>query len=719
MNRHSLLSFIVVAGLAMSAQGASELLWDMEHISETNGGAKLTLHHPRYCEISIVHDEPWEGNVCAYHTILYDGVKYRMYYRGMADMMPGWPSHQVTCYAESDDGIHWVKPKLGLCEYNGSKENNIILLDENAIHNFSPCYDTNPDCPPEERYKALGGVVTGLWLFISADGIHWKRAQEDPVITKGLFDSQNTIFYDPLRKCYMCYSRQVQPNVGRAVQCCSSPDAYHWTDPVFLEYGAEDIPCELYTNAVHPYVLNGSFYIGLPKRFHGARVSEYDHTGGDVPAGVSDGGFMTSRDGVHFHRWNEAFIRPGIQHERWVNRNNMSACGVVLTHSDLEGAPDELSIYSTEGYYSPNPDKLRRFTIRQDGFVSMQAPMSGGGFTMKPVTVAPEGGAARKAPELPNQIVERNGRRVLKLEDPVVWTMPVSDNLGKQATFAITIDKTQANNLQRRLFSSYAGGSQDAGERKFIIDMQAGQLLPHVPVLRFLYDGMEAVITPADYPDWVAMSAGPLAIVATYDDGVMKLYLNGKMVAEGGEAGHGDLITPLGPVRFAEDYPPTSTDNEAYKGEVAEIAIVTRVLSAEEVAKAAQEGLQAVLTPGTDSGVHYDMAGPDLCRLVNRLNPQQQPISFGSKTWGDVMLLLNASTSGLGDIRCEIRDEQNNPIPGFTLEESVPVFGDELDLIMKWNNGCELKSLVGRQVILHFEMRDADIYSFHFGQPQR
>jgi len=50
-----------------------------------------------------------------------------MYYRGSHDPKTGTggiPAHrEVTCYAESEDGIHWVKPELGLVEFNGSKAN--------------------------------------------------------------------------------------------------------------------------------------------------------------------------------------------------------------------------------------------------------------------------------------------------------------------------------------------------------------------------------------------------------------------------------------------------------------------------------------------------------------------------------------------------------------------------------------------------------------------
>ena len=87
---------------------------------------ELKLHHPRPREVAIVHDAPWEGNTCFYHTVFQDGQQFRMYYRGAHhDEEAGKVAHEVVCYAESRDGIHWTKPELGVVEFNGSKQNNI------------------------------------------------------------------------------------------------------------------------------------------------------------------------------------------------------------------------------------------------------------------------------------------------------------------------------------------------------------------------------------------------------------------------------------------------------------------------------------------------------------------------------------------------------------------------------------------------------------------
>ena len=366
-----------------------ELLWDESPIAEMQG-VSLVLHNPVPRNVAIIHDAPWEGNVCCYHTVLKYNGQYRMYYRGAAYKMAA-DHEQVTCVAVSDDGITWTKPDLGIFEFNGSKHNNIVWMGDDAAHNFTPFVDDNPDCPDDCSFKALGGDnKSGLLLYTSPDGYHWKRATEKGIMTDGLFDSQNLAFYDNIRQCYVSYSRKMQPLLNsfdlRAVQRCFSTDMLHWCRPEWLSFndGVQDM--ELYTNAITPYFRCPEVYVGFPKRFTRGRGTKYDKYGGQGLPGVSDGVFMSSRDGLNFNRWPEAFVRPGLQHERWINRNNMVAWGLVETASDIESTPNEISLYSTEAYYSDKPNRVRRMTVRLDGFVSVQAPYKGGSFTTKYMT---------------------------------------------------------------------------------------------------------------------------------------------------------------------------------------------------------------------------------------------------------------------------------------------------------------------------------------------
>ena len=97
--------------------------------------------------------------------------------------------------------------------------------------------------------------------------------------------------------------------------------------------------------------------------------------------------FMVSRDGKVFNRWNEAFLRPGIERKgTWTYGDQYIGWHVVETKSDTEGAPNELSLYATESYWKGKSSALRRYTLRLDGFVSIKAPMSGGELLTKPLT---------------------------------------------------------------------------------------------------------------------------------------------------------------------------------------------------------------------------------------------------------------------------------------------------------------------------------------------
>ena len=132
--------------------------------------ATLKLHEPR---LAPEMTEPADN--MEYGTVIKDGDLFRLYTRDARGSKFDGDTTEVTRYCESRDGIHWTKPRLGLIEIDGSKDNNVILHEAPYCHNFSPFLDQRPGVPAEERFKALAGTVkTGLAAFISADG---KREQ--------------------------------------------------------------------------------------------------------------------------------------------------------------------------------------------------------------------------------------------------------------------------------------------------------------------------------------------------------------------------------------------------------------------------------------------------------------------------------------------------------------------------------------------------------------
>ncbi len=340
-----------------------------DYLIESMTGVTQELQHPVPQEVAFSFDNPWEGDTSFYVTVFQDDGLVRCYFRGSGSAAEG--GHQLTCYAESPDGISWTRPALGLHEWEGNNATNIIWTGP-GTHNFAPCLDTSPDCKPEERYKALAGGP--LVALSSPDGIHWELMRDEPVITEGAFDSQNLAFYDAVKGEYVAYLRDFKDGV-RHIRRATSQDFLNWTSPEWLEF---DVPNEhLYTNATVPYLRAPHIYLAFPKRFVPARQKVKEHK--DV--GVSDGVFMCSRDGLNWHRYVEAFLRPGLDRNNWTERNNHIACGMIQT------SPIELSLYWVENYRHPTC-RLRRGSLRLDGFVSISADAPGGELITKPLTFA-------------------------------------------------------------------------------------------------------------------------------------------------------------------------------------------------------------------------------------------------------------------------------------------------------------------------------------------
>jgi len=350
-----------------------ELFADGFLIGKLAGDVKQVVHQPEPKEVVLVTGKPWEGNTSAYYTIFQDGDLYRMYYRGSHASGPGGKgTHpEVTCYAESKDGVHWTKPELGLFEFKGSKKNNIVW-DGIGTHCFTAFKDLNPKCPAEARYKAISRGrpqgKKGLYVFQSPDGIHWKLIKDEPVITTGAFDSQNLAFWDPHLGSYREFHRTFVDGV-RAIMTGTSKDYVTWSKPELLKYTGA--PKEhLYTNAIRTYARAPHLLVGFPTRYlpnEGSRVEPI---------------FMISRDGKTFHRWNEPVIPESAPQDRGGNRSNYMTWGLL----SLPGKPNELSVYGTEAYYSGPDSRVRRFAYRVDGFVSVQASDAGGTLLTKPFT---------------------------------------------------------------------------------------------------------------------------------------------------------------------------------------------------------------------------------------------------------------------------------------------------------------------------------------------
>ena len=335
-----------------------EFFFDDYAVDTEKTTAFFLLHKPTPKEIVMSLDKPWETAGTNYLNFFYDEdiKKFRLYYLGRQKVPTAKKGEVIrVCYAESDDGLRWVKPKLGLCELDGSCENNIILDSATAPYydNFCVFKDENPDCPADKRYKAVADYLHMLYSFYSEDGIRFKLG--DMISCEGTFDSLNTAMWDKDAKKYRVYFRSFH-KVGdfegkdefdkkprelpdsekqkriRDIRYIESFDFKNFSEQKLVRTNGVDYP--MYTNCISKYYRSKNLLVGFPTRYIHRKewTPAYDglctkdlrlqrmQMSPRLGLATTDCVFMCSRDGVNFKRYNEAFLRPGAEYDgNWLS----------------------------------------------------------------------------------------------------------------------------------------------------------------------------------------------------------------------------------------------------------------------------------------------------------------------------------------------------------------------------------------------------------------
>ena len=203
----------------------------------------------------IKGDKPWEGwGPYQYGTVLWDDGRLKMWYNCIGK------DSGYSCYAESKDGIEWTKPNLGVWDFKGSKDNNIVgTMGLPGVIRL-----------PDKWAMYSWGGPNGPQVHFSKDGLRWEEAK-----TK-LFQTSDVVnfFYDPYQKRYVSTYKTANRR-HRAVGIATSRDGMEWSKPVEGPVvGADDLDpdaSQFYGMPVFPYQ---GMYIGLPWVYH-ARWMKY------------------------------------------------------------------------------------------------------------------------------------------------------------------------------------------------------------------------------------------------------------------------------------------------------------------------------------------------------------------------------------------------------------------------------------------------------------
>lgn len=281
---------------------------------------------------------PDHGHAILYGTVIKDGDKFRMWYLGMfeveleAGQAPGW--WRPMCYAESDDGVNWTKPNLGLVEFNGNTNNNICLIQGEPfsltkVNDFLSVLVDPDDPDSSRRYKCAyiahppyddikGGmssigvkerVVASTILTTSADGLTWKIVGDRPANAEGeRFEVTSLVRFGDY---YYSHGQLISPwtwrpdgsDVGRTMLGYRSADFDHWSKATAFSFARPgqltDPPGKGQQTHMGAGLWNrGNVLVGLYGMWQDAPVKP---TGKYWNEGVTiDLGLVVSNDAVHF-----------------------------------------------------------------------------------------------------------------------------------------------------------------------------------------------------------------------------------------------------------------------------------------------------------------------------------------------------------------------------------------------------------------------------------
>ncbi len=396
----------------LEARKQLQLFIDDSFVERTSHLERV-LHQPDDINSNpvIVSEHPWEHRRIPFGSVLWfpDEGKFKCWYLtlNIYDSRPGFrgyrkqhhvPIHEAAfiCYAESKDGVNWTKPELGLHEYHGSKQNNIVLVSPGThFDSTSVMYlPHDPRWPyrmmtfigrwpyEEELVKEKWGDPPpfgikrhGHFAFGSRDGIHWQELNDNEPVLR--VSDRSMFWWDPDKRIFAGAAKRSHNN-KRAQAYAWSRDMIQWTvtpDWVHVADQRDHSTDEAEAAYGFPY---GSQWIGFGEMRREREGKSWKET-------TINWQLLTSRDGRKWSRpIREPFFADGPS-ESW-----RFQVFKIFANPPIERDGRLLIYYGGKTGIVPVETGDKPFqamclaTLRKDGFVSLTAGDQAGELVTKP-----------------------------------------------------------------------------------------------------------------------------------------------------------------------------------------------------------------------------------------------------------------------------------------------------------------------------------------------
>lgn len=303
----------------------------------------------------IVADKPWEKTVYYTSAVRPAPNLFQLFYTCYNDQAPFYH----TCLAESRDFVHWTKPVVGLVEYKGSKENNIVYAGGGSV-----AY--NPDAPADSRYRMLtykSGSNPPVYIgFSSSDGRRWTPVAGGNGLLPG--GDVIAVTYDQLTRRYIAtykdrlFTSRTPGTYDRSAFVSTSTDFVSWTPGVLAVTG--DVADDGWA----------ATYGGVEGQIYGMPVVRYENQYLGIPwhfllTDFAKGQYKTAADGP---------VIPGIVATRDLLRWDRSSRGALI-EPGRPGAWNDGALYTGNFFHVTD----REVALLYGGFNTWHGGMIAGG----------------------------------------------------------------------------------------------------------------------------------------------------------------------------------------------------------------------------------------------------------------------------------------------------------------------------------------------------
>jgi len=312
---------------------------DNQHVA-SESRIKRTLQQPQKLPTPVITTQgSWDNSPYLFGTVIFDQQDqiYKAWYMSYNYGQP-LPVRTPFLYATSKNGRDWTYPNLGLFEYEGSKQNNIILQNAGHHDSYSPSVVKDlHEADPARRYKMIFWDFSahgsyngdeGMMIAFSPDGIHWKRWQDKPILASAKIENSISdvmdVLIDPMDGKYVAYTKgwaNPFPHHRQIVRT-ESTDFINWSTPeVVLRHANTVEDTESYGM---PVFVHEGMYFGLLRVYHSMTDKTIDIQ------------LTSSRDGQSWNRVaNQATFIPKGADDAW-DRGMLFSTAPVIRNDVME-----------------------------------------------------------------------------------------------------------------------------------------------------------------------------------------------------------------------------------------------------------------------------------------------------------------------------------------------------------------------------------------------